>query len=132
MHRCDWGEKRGQNRVLAIDMKREGFDRIVQQAVRSTFCADAYESLEHWRELLESSEARSQWSPERNERGELLKNWSLQLGIRGELSRLYADEWIVRITDITEMVRHLKHLRGLGQSIGGLLPKEQRYPLNCA
>jgi len=41
MYRSGWGTKEGQTRVLAIDMKRTGFDEILSQAVQSSFSKEA-------------------------------------------------------------------------------------------
>lgn len=37
MYRCGWATKEGQERVLAIDIKRTAFDYIIENAVLSTF-----------------------------------------------------------------------------------------------
>lgn len=37
MYRCGWASKTGQERVLAIDIKREAFDYIVKHAVLSHY-----------------------------------------------------------------------------------------------
>ncbi|MDR3036896.1 MAG: DUF4291 domain-containing protein [Coriobacteriales bacterium] len=131
MHRCNWGARRGQSRILAIDIKRDGFDRILTETVRSTYSEELYGSLEQWQKLLQTTEARSQWSPSRDALGIRQRHLSVQLGIRGELLRLYSDDWIVKISDLTEMVQHLRSIRDQGKLIADLLPTEQPYPLSC-
>lgn len=37
MYRCGWGTRENQEHILAIDIKREAFDYIVQNAVISTY-----------------------------------------------------------------------------------------------
>jgi hypothetical protein len=44
-----------------------------------------------------------QWDPERDLHLQPLPYRSLQLGLAGEAARLYADEWIASITDITPL-----------------------------
>ena len=44
-----------------------------------------------------------QWDPERDLRLQALPYRSLQLGLAGEASRRYADEWTVAITDVTPL-----------------------------
>jgi hypothetical protein len=131
MYRCSWGVRRGQSRILAIDIKRDGFDRILAQAVRSTYSEELYGSLEQWQELLKTTEARSQWSPGRDVLGIRQHQLAVQLGIRGELLRLYSNDWIVKISDLTEMVQHLRTIRDQSNLIANLLPPEQLYPLTC-
>ena len=47
MYRCGWAEKENQERVLAIDIKREAFDEIVKNSVISSYkpnlCITEYE-----------------------------------------------------------------------------------------
>ena len=47
MYRCGWAEKENQERVLAIDIKREAFDEIVKNSVISLYkpnlCITEYE-----------------------------------------------------------------------------------------
>src|SRR4051812_3804393 len=44
MYRCGWGIKPDQEVILAVTIKREAFDSILEQAVHSTFLADQYGS----------------------------------------------------------------------------------------
>lgn len=37
MYRCRWAEKKNQERVLAMDIKRDAFDYIVENAVLSKY-----------------------------------------------------------------------------------------------
>jgi hypothetical protein len=46
-----------------------------------------------------------QWDPERDLHLQPLPHRSLQLGLACEAARLYADEWIVSITDVTHLHR---------------------------
>ena len=48
MYRNGWGTKVGQEIVLAIHLKREAFERYLNQAVYSSFQDDIYESKEDW------------------------------------------------------------------------------------
>ena len=40
MYRCGWGTKENQERVLAIDIRRDAFDYLVQNAVISSYRED--------------------------------------------------------------------------------------------
>ncbi len=66
MYRSGWATKQGQERILAIDLKREGFDEIVKNAVLSSFREVSDLSKEEWKEKLENSEVRCQWDPDRD------------------------------------------------------------------
>src|SRR5579884_2519880 len=44
MYRSGWGSKQGQEVVLAVRLKREGFDSLLAQAVHSTYKEVVYHS----------------------------------------------------------------------------------------
>ncbi|MCZ1009154.1 DUF4291 domain-containing protein [Streptomyces lydicus] len=130
MYRCGWGEKADQETVLAIEIERGGFDWALGQA-----CLSHYDSGEHadrasWRRELKRAPARVQWDPERDLRLRALPHRSLQLGLAGEASRRYADEWTVAITDVTPLAREIHELVRAGgmAAAAALLPEERPYP----
>ncbi len=129
MYRCGWAMKENQEHVLAIDIKREGFEYLVKSAVQSTFQEKQFESFEAWQKTVKSSEVRCQWDPERDIYGNPLDYRSLQLGIRGEALQKFVKEWIVKITDITDYVSELREMKEQKKDISDLLPKEQIYLL---
>lgn len=127
MYRCGWGTKENQERVLAIDIRRDAFDYLVQNAVISSYKEDMGISFSEWKEQIKQSEIRCQWDPERDIHGNPLDYRSIQLGLRGEAVKKYVREWIVTITDITDYVNELNAKKRLGEDISPLLPKEQVY-----
>lgn len=127
MYRCGWGTKEGQERILAIDIKREAFDYIVRNAVVSTYKEELGISHEEWQEQVKSSDIRCQWDPERDFHGNPLEYRSIQLGLRGKAVYSYVHDWIVHIEDITDYVTDLYERRKQGEDINLLLPKEQVY-----
>ena len=84
MYRSGWATKQGQERILAIDLKREGFDEIVKNSVLSSFREVSDLSKEEWKEKLENSEVRCQWDPDRDIYGNPIGRRAIQLGIKGE------------------------------------------------
>lgn len=127
MYRCGWATKSGQERVLAIDIKREGFDYIVQHAIASTHNENMGISFEEWKEQVQKSDIRCQWDPERDIDGNPLQIRSIQLGLRRKAVKSYVNEWIVHIEDITAYVKDLYNKKNAGMDIHPLLPKEQIY-----
>lgn len=126
MYRCGWAEKTGQERVLAIDITREGFDSAVKNAVASTLTASGLPEAE-WKKRVAGSDIRVQWDPERDVNGSPLSYRSIQLGLRGAAVRDYVGSWITAITDITDYVKELNAKRSRGENISALLPKEKVY-----
>ena len=127
MCRSGWASKQGQERILAIDLKREGFDEIVKNAVLSSFREVSDLSKEEWKEKLENSEVRCQWDPDRDIYGNPIGRRAIQLGIKGETVKKYVNEWIVNITDITEEVIEMREKIENGSFLDNLLPNEKKY-----
>lgn len=127
MYRCGWGTKENQESVLAIDMRREAFDFIVQNAIVSKYSDDMDISYTEWKEQIKKSDIRCQWDPERDLYGQPLGYRSIQLGLRGTAVQKYVDEWIVKITDMTGYVRELREQKNQGVDIRALLPEEKIY-----
>lgn len=128
MYRSGWGTKENQERILAIDLKRNAFDYLVENAVQSKFSPDKYTSIDEWRKAVKESCIRVQWDPERDLYGNPLEYRSIQIGIGGDFVNQYVDEWISNITDITNYVSDLKKLLDDKRDISDLLPKERYYP----
>ena len=129
MYRSGWASKQGQERILAIDLKRGGFDEIVRNAVLSSFREVSDLSKEEWKEKLENSEVRCQWDPDRDIYGNPIGRRAIQLGIKGETVRKYINDWIVNITDITDKVIGMRNNiqnRTFSESV---LPQEKKYIL---
>lgn len=130
MYRSGWETKKNQEYILAIDLKREGFDYIVSNSVLSTYTEEYYHNREEWMRLIKNSDIRCQWDPERDIFGNALNYRSIQLGIRGEILKKYVNEWIVNLTDITEYVNFLRAKKDMNQDITELLPNERIYKLS--
>ena len=129
MYRCGWASKEGQERVLAIDIKRTAFDYIVRNAVLSAHHPETGIKMEEWRQRVQNSDIRCQWDPERDIWGNPLEYRSIQLGLRGQAVESYVKDWIVGIEDITDYVKELDAMRKAGMDIMDRLPKEQIYEM---
>ena len=127
MYRCGWAEKENQERVLAIDIKREAFDEIVKNSVISSYKSNLGITEDEWKEEVKNSLVRCQWDPERDIHGKPIGRRSIQLGIRGEAVVKYLNEWIVKITDITDDVKRIKKSIDNGTFKESLLPEEKEY-----
>ena len=126
MYRSGWASKQGQERILAIDLKREGFDEIVKNAVLSSFREVSDLSKEEWKEKLENSKVRCQWDPDRDIYGNPIGRRVIQSGIKGETVRKYINDWIVNITDITDKVIEMRNSIQNGTFSESVLPQEKK------
>ncbi|MET8147451.1 DUF4291 domain-containing protein [Actinoplanes sp. NPDC049668] len=129
MYRCGWGAKPGQERVLAVEITRAGFEWALARACLSSYGhgeadhGDAEDRAE-WSRRLRRSPVRVQWDPERSIQLGALPHRSLQLGLSGEAADRYVDEWTVAIRDVTELAHRVQSTRD-----PALLPPERPYPL---
>src|SRR5215469_14843628 len=60
MYRSGWAAKDGQEVVLAIRLRRDGFKAILRRAVHSTFAASGIADYELWQQQVEDSDVRLQ------------------------------------------------------------------------
>jgi hypothetical protein len=132
MYRCGWATKAGQEVVLAVRLRRDAFDAILAQAVHSSFVPEVYASREEWAAAVSRSSVRLQWDPDHDPSGAKQERRAIQLGLRGEVLRRYAREWIVAIEDVTPFVRQ-QHIRAQARDYANLLtPREEVYPVEDA
>ena len=124
MYRAGWAEKEGQERILAINISKEGFFTILKNSVLSHYDKKVYENREKWEEDKQNFSGRCQWDPERDIFGRELDYRAIQLGIKDVMVENYINKWIINIEDITPMVRKLKKMRDEGRDIEGYLPVE--------
>ncbi|EEP72356.1 hypothetical protein MCAG_02683 [Micromonospora sp. ATCC 39149] len=131
MYRCGWATKPGQERVLSIDITRDGFEWALARACLSHYDRDVHGDKATWSRQLKTSPVRVQWDPERSLHLNALPYRSLQVGLSGEAVDRYVDDWIVAVTDITPTVERARDLlrRGDDQAAAAQLPVEYVYPL---
>lgn len=126
MYRSGWGEKPGQEVVLAVTIPRTLFDAILVAAVPSTFTKALYASEEEWKNAGRNSDVRLQWDPDHAPKGAPQERRAIQLGLRGEMLRRYGKEEVVSIQDISGFVQEQRGV--LDSDIGKLVtPKERVY-----
>jgi len=106
MYRAGWGYKdAGQRRILAIDISREGFQWALTHSSPSH--PEPSMSKEDWAKLKATSPVRIQWDPERNLHHQPLPYRAIQIGMSGEAVSLYVNQWIRKITDITDVAHSI-------------------------
>ncbi|XP_038061840.1 uncharacterized protein LOC119732414 [Patiria miniata] len=105
MYRCGWASKPGQEKVLAIHIPRTAFDTILSQAYTAHAQKEAGKT---------DVAVRLQWDPDHAPDGGKAERKAIQLGLRGEILKSFATDWILRIEDITAFVREQAALLGEG------------------
>lgn len=131
MYRCGWATKENQERVLAIKMKREGFEWCLANSCLSHFDAKRHGTHEAWKTKMAASPVRIQWDPEKDILLQPLPYRSIQIGISGDAVERYVKEWIVQIEDITPFCREVHRLIEGGRIdlAESMLPDESLYSL---
>lgn len=128
MYRAGWGNKdEGQKRILAIDITRDGFEWALAHSCPSH--PETGMSADEWEQLKSSSPVRIQWDPERDLFLQPLPHRAIQIGLSKDAVRLYVEEWIQRITDVTPLA-HMVHSmveEGRTDAAKSALPHEAIY-----
>ncbi|MBO9582740.1 MAG: DUF4291 domain-containing protein [Flavobacterium sp.] len=105
MYRNGWGTKEGQEVVLAIHLKREAFEKYLQNAVYSSYTTELEVNYEEWQSQVKSSSVRLQWDPDHDPYGGKLERRAIQIGLRDEFTRSYSKEDVLLIEDISSFVK---------------------------
>ncbi len=119
MHYSGWAQKQNQENVLAIRMRRSGFDELL---TKSTLWVseqhevpeqniEAYLSWEHYYDLL----------------GKKTDRFAAKIGLKGDLLRQYNEEWILAIENISDYVREQQQMLKTDQRSNLRLPHERAY-----
>ncbi|GAA1370704.1 DUF4291 domain-containing protein [Streptomyces beijiangensis] len=134
MYRSGWAEKPGQERVLAVEITRAGFEWALGHASLSHFDRTVHSAKEDWRAELKESPVRIQWDPDRSMTLNPLEYRAIQVGLSGESVKRYVEEWITGITDITPLVHSIRSDIRAGdvREAARKLPDEVHYPLSDA
>ena len=131
MYRCGWASKQGQEVVLAIRILRQAFDLILTQAVHSSYKPDLYDSRDVWQQRVANSDVRLQWDPDHAPNGDKMERRAIQLGLRGDVLRNYARNWIVEISDLSDFVRDQRANSSNSKYDQLIMPRERAYPVSC-
>jgi len=102
MYRNGWGQKEGQEIVLAIHLKKKAFERYLSNAVWSTYNSSIYPNREDWQREVKSSSIRLQW--DHDPFGLKLERKAIQIGIRNKEITRYASTEILKIENISNFV----------------------------
>lgn len=132
MYRSGWGMKPGQERVLAVDITRDGFEWALSRAALTHYSPALHADHEAWQEQLHGAPNRVQWDPDRDVALEPQPWRAIQVGLAaGETVERYVEEWIVGIEDVTALAHEVHGAVAAGGRVRAeaLLPEQRPYPL---
>lgn len=128
MYRSNWGNKKNQECILAIDVRREVFDSLLAQAVLTSPDSSLTNGTE-WERQFGDTAVYCQFDPDRNINGNPINRSAIQIGVKGSaLGLLLAG--ICRIEDLTPSVRKWNALRKNRKLNAKDLPSERLYPVS--
>lgn len=79
---------------------------------------------------MEQSDVRLQWDPDHDPTCDVVERRAIQLGLRGEMLKRYAQLEVVSIEDITEFVAEQREYAS-GDFSSLVIPEEQPYIHSC-
>ena len=131
MYRSGWATKESQEYILAIKIKREGFEWALDNSCLSHFDNSVPMTSSDRKEKLQGSPVRVQWDPERDIYLQPLSHRAIQIGLSGIAVEKYISDWIVTVEDITAYSQNIHQLIKADKidQAKELLPDEKAYPL---
>ena len=131
MHRSNWAQKSGQQRILAVHVARDGWDKALSLGVLTHPEPSVHPNPDAWESQFQRAPVHIQWDTERSLRGSGLNHFSIQVGISRHLIREFVDDWIVKIEDLSPTVAKIRSFlkSGHDQHAKKLLPTERVYPV---
>ncbi len=132
-YRSGWATKTNQDKVLAIEITRDGFHWALEHSCLSHYDRDVHPSRDVWMERVHETPVRIQWDPERDLCHQPLDHRTIQIGLGGNAVGLYVNDWIVSITDVTQTMRAIADHVNAGRLKDAevMLPDERVYPLRA-
>lgn len=119
--------KVNQERVLAISVRKTDFDKILAEAAFSAFKKERYANQADWKADLQQKKVRLQWDSDHNPYGEKQERRAIQLGIKDRMLKIFNEEMIVEIEDITGFVHAQSAIVADGLLADLLVPIENIY-----
>lgn len=127
MERSNWGRKKNQECILAIDILREGFDGYLEQAVLTSNESKIFKTSKEWENSFRGTDVYCQWDPDRDLYGNATDRMAIQIGIKNKALQDYLEKNICDIIDISKDVYKWRNQLNNGKLNKKNLPKETIY-----
>lgn len=114
LRRYAFGERPDRERILAVRVRRAGFDALLTAALQQDFDERLYASRQAWRLATRFAPVLVEWEPDPDGGEEVAR-----LRLHGPLVRRFAEEWVVGIEDVSARAR----------AAGTDHPVEEPYPV---
>jgi hypothetical protein len=114
MYRSGWGTKEGQEMTLGLRLSRQFFDRILAEAVASSFGQSGFTAEDEWKAAMAQSDVRLQWDPDHGPNGNPLSRRAIQLGLRGPILEAFGQRELLEAIDLTAFVARQRAALAVG------------------
>lgn len=128
MYRSNWGTKKNQENILALDIDQEKFRALLERAVLTSPDSVSYNG-DQWERAFDEATVYCQWDPDRGINGNALQRGAIQIGLKGNTLRDFLDTAICQIEDLTPQVRKWNEQRKRGALPAKSLPAERIFPV---
>ncbi|MCI9051036.1 MAG: DUF4291 domain-containing protein [Lachnospiraceae bacterium] len=128
MYRSNWGTKKNQKCILALDIYQTKFNELLEKAVLTSPDSTSYTGLQ-WEKSFNETTVYCQWDSDRNINGNAINRAAIQIGLKGNTLRDFLNTSIYCITDLTPLVRKWNEQRKNGKLDSKNLPIEKIYPV---
>ncbi|MEY8321222.1 DUF4291 domain-containing protein [Lachnospiraceae bacterium 46-61] len=128
MYRSNWGTKKNQECILALDIYQSKFNELLKKAVLTSPDSAIYTSIQ-WKKAFDETTVYCQWDPDRNVNGNPINRAAIQIGLKGSTLKDFLNTSIYCIEDITPLVRKWNEQRKCGRLNSRDLPVEKIYPI---
>ncbi len=128
MYRSNWGTKKNQEYILALDIYQEKFNSLLEKAVLTSPDSVLFDGNQ-WEKAFSETAVYCQWDNDRNVNGNAMNRAAIQIGLKGDTLRDFLDTAIYRIEDMTPSVRKWNEQRKKGRLNAKELPSECLYPV---
>lgn len=127
MYRSNWGTKKNQEYILALDIYREAFDSLLERAVLTS---PEEHNSDSWEKDFKETTVYCQWDNDRSISGKALNRYAIQIGIKSDILKDFISSGIYKITDLTPYVKKWNEQRKSGKTDLKNFPAEKIYPVN--
>lgn len=128
MYRSNWGTKKNQECILALDIYQTKFHELLRKAVLTSPDSTSYNGLQ-WEKAFDETTVYCQWDPDRNINGAAINRAAIQIGLKGSTLRDFLDNSIYQIEDLTPLVKKWNEQRKNGRLNSKNLPVEKLYSI---
>lgn len=128
MYRSNWGTKKNQEYILALDIYQDKFNDLLEKAVLTSPDSMLFDGSQ-WEKAFDETTVYCQWDPDRNINGNAINRAAIQIGLKSNILRDFLDTAIYRIEDMTPLVRKWNEQRKKGRLNAKELPSECVYPV---